>query len=103
MRRRQERDDPAACNQAPTQKSDHRFSFRLGINFLRRYYSRRRAREHSKRVRHRATMVLLCNGFQDDVASALIPAKFFWPRDCLVSASIKSDATTCLWFIRYPL
>ena len=32
LRRRQ--DDPAACEQANTQGSDHRFSFSLGINFL---------------------------------------------------------------------
>src|SRR5271167_4391986 len=48
MRRRQDRDDPAACKQANTQESAHRFSFSLGVNFLRRYHSRRCTKEHSK-------------------------------------------------------
>jgi hypothetical protein len=73
MRRRQDRDDPAACKQANTQESAHRFSFSLGINFLRRYHSLRCTKEHSKWFAIAQFMALLCNVSDGPQSLVVVP------------------------------
>ena len=48
VRHRHEREDLAACKQANTQESAHRFSFSSGINFLQYQRSRRVSEENNK-------------------------------------------------------